>query len=54
MAEGVDYCGPVKNRHKGSCIATLEKFMKDFPEGSYLVMKINPRVPGDKSLMAIG
>ena len=26
MAEGVDYCGPVKTNHKGFCLATLESW----------------------------
>ena len=54
MAEGVNYCGPLKTRHKGYCIATLEKLMKDWPGGSYLVMKSNPIVPGGITLMAMG
>ena len=32
-AAGVDYCGPVKKGHKGFCLATLEKLMKDWPGG---------------------
>ena len=32
-ATGVDYCGPVKTSHKGFCLATLEKLMKDWPGG---------------------
>ena len=52
--EGVDYCGPVKTIHKSFCIATLEKLMKYWPGGSYLVMKSNPRVTGGRPLMDIG
>ena len=33
MDAGVDHCGPVKPSHKGFCLATLEKLMKDFPGG---------------------
>ena len=51
---GVDYCGPVKTGHKGFCLATLEKLMKDWPGGSYLVLKSTPRVPGEIPLLAIG
>ena len=54
MAEGVDYCGPVKTSHKGFCLAILEKLIKYFPAGSYLVLRSTPRVPGDIPLMAIG
>ena len=54
MAAGVDYCGPVKTSHKGFCLATLENLMKDWPGGSYLVLEITPRFPGEISLLAIG
>ena len=33
MAAVVDYCGPVKTSHKGFCVSTLEKLMKDWPGG---------------------
>ena len=51
---GVDYCGLVKTIHKGFCLATLEKLMKDWPGGSYLVMKSTPIFPGEITLLAIG
>ena len=54
MAAGVDYCGPVKTIHKGFCLATLENSINNWPVGSYLVMKINPIVPGVIPLLAIG
>ena len=54
MAAGVDYCGPAKTNYKGFCLATLEKLMKDFLGGSYLIMKSTPRVPGEITLLAIG
>ena len=54
MAAGVNYCGPVKTSHKGFCLSTLEKFMKDWPGGSYLVMKSNTRVLGGRPLLSIG
>ena len=53
-AAGVDYCGPVKTIHKGFCLDTLEKLMKDWPGGSYLVLKSTPRFPGESPLLAIG
>ena len=53
MAAGFDYCGPEKTRQKGFCLSTLENLMKDWPGGSYLVMKSNPRVPGGRALLAI-
>ena len=52
-AAGVDYCRPVKTIHK-VCLAMLEKLMKDFPGGSYLVLKSTPIFPGEIPLLAIG
>ena len=40
VAERVDYYRTEKTIHKGFCLATLEKLMKYWPVGSYLVMKI--------------
>ena len=54
MAEEVDYCGPTKTSHKGFCLATLGKLIKDWPGGSYLVLKSTPRFPGDIPLLYIG
>ena len=53
-AAGVDYCGPVKTSHKGFCLATLEKLIKYWPGGSYLVLKSTPRFPSERPLLAIG
>ena len=53
MAEGLDYCGPVKTSHKGFCLSTLEKLMEYWPGGSYIIIKINTRVTGDRPLMAL-
>ena len=53
MDMGVDYWVPVKMSHKGFWQTTLEKLTKEWPVGSYIVMKSNPRVPGDRPLMAI-
>ena len=51
---GVNYCGPVKTNHMGFCLAKLDKLMKYWPGGSYLVMKSTPRFPGEIPLLAIG
>ena len=51
---GVDYCGPAKTSHKDFCLAALEKLMKDWPGGSYLVLKSTPIFPGETPLLAIG
>ena len=39
--------------YKVFCLSTLEKLMKKFPGGSYIVMKIPPRVPCGGPLLAI-
>ena len=53
-ASGVNYCGPVKTSHKGFCLSTLEKLMKDWPGGSYLVLKSTPRFPGENHSWPLG
>ena len=53
MAVGVDYCGPVKMSYKDFCLATLEKLMKYWPGGPYLVMQSNPIVPGGRPIVDI-
>ena len=50
----VNYCTPAKTSHKGFCLATLKKLTKDWPGGSYLVVKSTPRLPGELPLLAIG
>ena len=54
VASGVDYCRAVKTSHKGYCLTTLEKLMKDWPGDSYLVMKSNPGFPVERPLLSIG
>ena len=51
---GVDYYGLVKMSHKVFILTTLEKLMKYWPGGSYLVLKSTPRFPGELPLLAIG
>ena len=53
-AVGVDYCGPAKTSHKGFCLAKLENLTRDWPGGSYLVLKSNPIFPGEIPLLTIG
>ena len=53
-AAGVNYCGPAKTSQRFFCLATLEKLMKNWPGGSYLVLKSAPRFPGEITLLAIG
>ena len=52
-AAGVDYCRPVKMSHK-VFLATLEKLMKDWLGGSYLVLKSAPGFTGEIPLLSIG
>ena len=44
----------MKTTHIGFLLDTLEKFMKDWTLGSYLVMKITPRVTSGIPRMIIG
>ena len=44
----------VKKKTKGFCKETIEKLTKDWPGGSYLVLRSKPMVPGDRPIIAIG
>ena len=44
----------VKTNTKGFCKETIEKLTKDWPGGSYLVLRSKPMVPGDRPLIDIG
>ena len=46
MELGVDLIGMVKTNTKGFCKETIEKLTKDWPGGSYLLLRSNPMVPG--------
>ena len=54
MAEGVNYCEPVKTSNKGFFLATFKMLLKYWPGGSYLVMKSTPIVADGIPLVAIG
>ena len=43
-----------EDSHKGFCLATLENLMKDWPGGSYLVLKSTPIFHGEIPLLDIG
>ena len=45
---GVDLIGMVKTNTKGFFYATIEGLTKDWPGGSYIVLKIKPMLPGEK------
>ena len=53
MSEGVDYFSLLKTIHKVFGLATLQNLMKDFPGGSYLIIKSTPIVPGGRPIMVI-
>ena len=54
MEVGAELIGMVKTNTKGLCKETIEKRIKDWPEGSYLVLRSKPMVPGDRPLIYIG
>ena len=54
MELGVRLIGMVKMNTKGFCKDAIEKLTKDWPGGSYLMLRSNPMVPGDRPLVAIG
>ena len=51
---GVDLIGMVKTNTKGFCKATIEGLTKDWPGGSYMVLRSKPMVPAERPLLAIG
>ena len=51
---GADMIGVVKINTKVFCKNTIEKLTKDWPGGSYLVLKSKPMVPGGGPLISIG
>ena len=51
---GVYLIGMVKIDTKGFCKATIEGLMKDWPGGSYIVLRSKPMVPGERLLLTIG
>ena len=54
MELGDELIGMVKKNTKGFCKETIEKLTKDWPGGSYLVLRSKPMVPGGQPLIAIG
>ena len=51
---GAELIVMVKTNTKGFCKETIYKFTKDWPGGSYLVLRIKHMVPGDSLLIYIG
>ena len=54
MELGDELIGMVKTNTKGLCKEKIEKLTKDWPGGSYLVLRRKPMVSGDRPLIAIG
>ena len=51
---GAELIGMAKTNTKGFCKDTIEKLTKDWPGGSYFVLRSKHMVPGDRPLIAIG
>ena len=54
MKVGAKLIGMMKTNTKGFCKETIEKLTKDWPGGSYLMLRSEPMVPGYRPLIAIG
>ena len=54
MEWGAELIGMAKTNTKGFCKETIEKLTKDWPGGSYLVLRSKPMIPGGRPLIAIG
>ena len=54
MELGAELIGMVKTNTKGFCKDTIEKLTKNWPGGSYLVLRSKPMVPGGRPLIAVG
>ena len=54
MELGAELIGMVKTNTTGLCKEKIEKLTKNWPGGSYLVLRSKPMVPGGRPLIAIG
>ena len=54
MEVGAEFIGMVKTNTKVLCQETIEKLTKDWPGGSYLVLRSKHMVPGYRPIIAIG
>ena len=48
------FIGMVNTNTKGFCKEPIEKLTKDWPGGSYFVLRSRPMVPRDRLLIDIG
>ena len=53
MELGAELIGMVKTNTKGVCKEKIEKLTKNWPGGSYLVLRSKPMVPGGRPLIAV-
>ena len=54
MEVGDEFIGMVKTNTKGLYKETIEKLTKDWPIGSYPMLRSKPMVPVDRPLIPIG
>ena len=51
---GAEFIDIVKKNTKGFCKEAIENITKDWPGGSYLLLRSKPMVPGYRLIIAIG
>ena len=54
MELGAELIGMVKTNTKEFCKEKIEKLTKDWPGGSYLMLRSKPMVPGERPRISIG
>ena len=54
MELGAELIGMVKTNTKGFCKETIEKLTRNWPVGSYLVLRSKPMVPRGRPLIVVG
>ena len=54
MEFGAKLIGMLKINTKGFCKDTIEKLTKDWPGGSYLVLRSKPMIPRGRPIISIG
>ena len=54
MDVGADFVCLLNNKTKMFCKGNINNMAIDLPEGYNLLLYVNPMVPGDRTLLAIG
>ena len=54
MDVGADFVCLLNNKAKMFCKGNINNMARGLPEGYNLLLNINPMVPGDRTLLAIG